>query len=137
MFARLWQIPLKWLTGQYKVAQMPNFTEAAEATLRSAVGLMGQREMLVDRLPRLEMPTLVVWGLEDRVLPYWQAINAVNFLKGSDLKLIPSCGHLPHVEQPERFVESIGRFLSEHSLLENSQALPVRSQERKRLSLAV
>jgi pimeloyl-ACP methyl ester carboxylesterase len=137
MFARPWQIPFKWLTGQYKVAQLPGFTEAAEASLRSAVGLIGQREMLVDQLPRLEMPTLVVWGIEDKVLPYWQAMNAVIFLKKGDLKLIPSCGHLPHVEQPERFVESLGRFLSEHSLLENRQTLPVRAQKQKRLSLAV
>jgi 4,5:9,10-diseco-3-hydroxy-5,9,17-trioxoandrosta-1(10),2-diene-4-oate hydrolase len=137
MFARPWQIPLKWLTGQYQVAQLSNFTEAAEASLRNAVSLMGQREMLVDQLPALEMPTLVVWGMEDRVLPYWQAINAVSLLKRSDLKLISSCGHLPHVEQPKRFVESLSQFLSKHSLLESRQALPGRSEKPKRLSLAV
>ena len=137
MFARPWQIPLKWLTGQYQVARLPGFTEAAEASLRSAVGLVGQREMVVDQLPHLEMPTLFVWGLEDRVIPYWQAINANLVLRKSDLELIPGCGHLPHVEQPKRFVESIAQFLSEHSLLESRQALPLHSRNPKRLSVAV
>lgn len=136
MFARPLQIPLKWITGQYHVAQIPVFNKAAEASLRNAVGLIGQRELLVDQLPNLEMPTLIVWGLEDRVIPYWQAINASFFLRNGDVKLIPSCGHLPHVEQPKRFVDSIGQFLSEHSLLESGQALPVRSQKQKRLSVA-
>ena len=39
MFARPWQIPFKWLAGQYKVAQLPNFTEATQQSLRNAVGL--------------------------------------------------------------------------------------------------
>ena len=98
MFARPWQIPPKWLTGQYKVAQVPNFTETTLRSLRTAVGLSGQREVLVDQLPGLQMPTLIVWGIEDRVLPYWQATAAVTHLKKGTLKLIPNRGHLPHVE---------------------------------------
>jgi pimeloyl-ACP methyl ester carboxylesterase len=111
MFARPWQIPLKWVTGQYKVAQLPNFTEATQESLRNVVGLSGQREVFLDQLPRLQMPTLVVWGIEDRVLPYWQATAAGTRLKKGTLKLIPSCGHLPHVEQPKRFVSILSEFL--------------------------
>jgi 4,5:9,10-diseco-3-hydroxy-5,9,17-trioxoandrosta-1(10),2-diene-4-oate hydrolase len=113
MFARPWQIPLKWLKDQYRLAQLPNFTEATLATLRSAVGPAGQREVLLDELPRLQMPTLIVWGIEDRVLPYWQAQDALTRLKNGSLELIPNCGHLPHVEQPERFVSILGDFLGE------------------------
>ncbi len=111
MFARPWQIPLKWLTGQYKVAQQPNFMEATQESLRNAVSSTGQREVLVDQLPRLQMPTLVVWGIEDKVIPYRHANAAVTRLKKGTLKLIPSCGHLPHVEQPERFVSVLDNFL--------------------------
>lgn len=111
MFARPWQIPPKWITGQYKVAQVPNFTETTRQSLSRVVGLMGQREVLLDRLPDLEMPTLVIWGIEDKVLPFWQANAAVARLKNGTLKLIPSCGHLPHVEQPERFVSILSEFL--------------------------
>ena len=61
LFARPWQIPVSWLTGQYKVAQLPNFTRTELAALRATINLAGQREMLLDRLPRLQMPTLIVW----------------------------------------------------------------------------
>jgi pimeloyl-ACP methyl ester carboxylesterase len=107
MFARPWQIPSKWLHDQYSLAQLPNFIEATVATLRSTVGPSG----LLDELPRLQMPTLIVWGIEDRVLPYWQGQDALTRLKKGSLELIPNCGHLPHVEQPERFVSIVDGFL--------------------------
>jgi pimeloyl-ACP methyl ester carboxylesterase len=111
-FARPWRIPPKWLKDQYRLAQLPNFTEATlAATLRSTVGPAGQREVLLEELPRLQMPTLIVWGIEDRVLPYWQAQDALTRLKKGSLELIPNCGHLPHVEQPERFVSILEGFL--------------------------
>jgi 4,5:9,10-diseco-3-hydroxy-5,9,17-trioxoandrosta-1(10),2-diene-4-oate hydrolase len=57
------------------------------------------------------MPTLIVWGMEDRVLPYRQARDALTRLKKGTLELIPNCGHLPHVERPERFVSILDGFL--------------------------
>jgi pimeloyl-ACP methyl ester carboxylesterase len=111
MFARPWQIPSKWLKDQYRLAQLPNFIEATLATLRSTVGPSGQREVLLEELPRLQMPTLIVWGIEDRVLPYWQAQDALTRLKKGSLELIPNCGHLPHVERPERFVSIVDGFV--------------------------
>ena len=64
--------PRKWLEDQCRLAQMPNFMEATLASLRANIGVAGQRDVLVDQLPRLRMPTLIVWGVEDRVFPYWQ-----------------------------------------------------------------
>lgn len=69
--------------------------------------------MLLDRLPRLTMPTLVVWGERDRVLPASQARVALARLPKGSIEIIPDCGHLPHVEWPDRFVEALGRFLRE------------------------
>jgi hypothetical protein len=77
LFARPWQIPPKWLKDQYQLAQIPNFMEATLESLRSAVNMAGQREVFLDHLPRLRMPTLIVWGIEDRVIPYWHATAAV------------------------------------------------------------
>jgi pimeloyl-ACP methyl ester carboxylesterase len=113
LFARPWQIPIKWLTGQYKVAQLPSFTRTELAALGTVINFAGQREVLLDQLPRLQMPTLVVWGIEDRVFPYWQAMDATTRLTNGSLKLISSCGHLPHVEQPKRFVSILSRFLGD------------------------
>ena len=113
LFAHPRGVPPIWLKEQYRLARLPGFLEAQLATLRAQVGLRGQREVLVDQLPHLRMPTLVVWGTRDRVLPYSQAQVAVSRLKGGSLELIPDCGHLPHVEQPERFVSSLDHFLRE------------------------
>ncbi len=111
LFARPWQIPARWVIGQYKVAQVPNFTETTRQSLRKAVSLTGQREVFLEQLPRLQMPTLVMWGIEDKVIPYWHAAAALARLKKGTLELIPSCGHLPHVEQPKRFVSVLSGFL--------------------------
>ncbi|MCA1715601.1 MAG: alpha/beta fold hydrolase, partial [Actinobacteria bacterium] len=102
LFARPWQIPLKWVKDQYKLAQLPNFTDATLGSVRTVVGPMGQREVLLDRLSQLRMPTLIVWGIEDRVLPYSQAKDAIALVQDGSLELISDCGHLPHVEQPKR-----------------------------------
>ena len=113
LFAHPRGVPPIWLKEQYRLARLPGFLEAQLTTLRAQVDLRGQREVLVDQLPHLQMPTLVVWGTRDRVLPYSQAQVAVTRLKGGSLELIPDCGHLPHVEQPERFVSSLDHFLRE------------------------
>jgi pimeloyl-ACP methyl ester carboxylesterase len=113
LFARPWQIPPKWLKDQYQLAQTPNFMEATLESIRSAVSIAGQREVLLDRLPELQMPTLIVWGIEDRVIPYWHATAAVIRLEQGDIEFIAYCGHLPHVEQPKRFVSILDEFLGD------------------------
>ena len=79
--------------------------------LRTLVSPLGQREVLVDRLPSLKIPTLVVWGERDRVLPCSQAKRAVARLQEGSLALIPDCGHMPHVECPDRFLAVLDEFL--------------------------
>ena len=113
VFARPRGAPREWIEEQYRLARLPGFLEAQLATVRAQVGLKGQREVLVDRLAQLERPTMVVWGTRDRVLPYSQAKEAFSRLAEGYLELIPECGHLPQVEQPERFVSGLRRFLSE------------------------
>jgi 2-hydroxy-6-oxonona-2,4-dienedioate hydrolase len=113
IFARPWDAPREWIKEQYRLARLPGFLEAQLATVRAQVGLKGQREVLVDRLAQLERPTILVWGTRDRVLPYSQAKEAFSRLPEGYLELIPECGHLPQVEQPERFVSGLRRFLSE------------------------
>src|SRR5215204_5068413 len=111
VFARPRGDPRECIKEQYRLARLPGFLEAQWATVRAQVGLKGQREVLVDRLAQLERPTMVVWGTRDRVLPYSQAKEAFSRLPEGYLELIPECGHLPQVEQPERFAAIVTRFL--------------------------
>ena len=115
LFAHPRLAPTDWMREQRRLAQLPGFLEAELAALRAQTHLGGQREVLLDQLPTLEIPTLVVWGTSDRVLPTSQAREAVARLREGSLELIPNCGHLPHVEQPDRFVVALGRFLGEQT----------------------
>jgi pimeloyl-ACP methyl ester carboxylesterase len=112
IFARPRRAPRKWLEEQYRLARLPGFLRAQLATVRTQVGIRGQREVLLDRLSDLQrIPTLVLWGARDRVLPPSQAHEAIDGLKNGFLEILPDCGHLPHVEQPERFVAIVDGFL--------------------------
>ena len=110
VFASSRRVPREWLGEQYRLARLPGFLKAQLATVRAQVGLRGQREVLVDRLPDLRIPTLVLWGARDRVVPRSHARGAAACLRGGHLEILPECGHLPQVEQPERFASAL-RFL--------------------------
>lgn len=113
VFARPRRVPRGWLEEQYRLARLPGFLRAQLATVRAQVGLRGQREVLLDKLPSLRVPTLVVWGERDRVLPASQAREAMSGLENGFLEILPDCGHLPQVEQPERFASALERFLQD------------------------
>jgi pimeloyl-ACP methyl ester carboxylesterase len=113
LFARASLVPAGWMAEQRRLARRPGFLEATLAALRAQIDPGGQREVLLEDLPSLTMPTLVVWGARDRVFPRRQAENAADRLEEGSLVSIPDCGHLPHVERPDRFVEVLGRFLDE------------------------
>ena len=99
------------MAEQCRLAQSPGYLEAHLSVLRALVSPLGQREVLVDRLPLLEIPTLVVWGAGDRVFPRSQTKRAAARLREGSLALIPECGHMPHVECPDRFLAVLDGFL--------------------------
>ena len=111
LFARPRRVPPEWLRAQYRLGRTSGFLEAQLAAVRAQIGLRGQREVLLRRLPGLEVPTLVVWGARDRVFPEYQARDAVARLRDGSLALVPDCGHMPHVERPDLFVAACATFL--------------------------
>ena len=112
LFARPLQVPKVWLAEQERMALLPGFLEAALSSLRTQLDIFGQRDVLLDSLGQLQMPTLVLWGTNDLVLPKDQAIAAVSRLQQGHLALIPECGHIPHVERPELFTQELSKFLA-------------------------
>lgn len=111
LFAHPTSVPREWLVEQCKLARSPGYLEAHLTALRALVGPFGQREVLVDRLPSLKIPTLFIWGARDRVFPRSQAKRAVVRLREGSLALISDCGHMPHVECPDRFLGALNGFL--------------------------
>ena len=114
-FAHPLQAPAAWLADQERMPPLPGYLEATLSSLRAQLNVFGQRQVLLDSLPQLKMPTLVVWGTNDLVFPKDQAQVAVSRLQQGHLALIPDCGHLPHVERPELFTAALSNFLMQVS----------------------
>jgi pimeloyl-ACP methyl ester carboxylesterase len=66
---------------------------------------------LTSRLWRISVPTLVVWGREDRLIPLAYGEAYARGIPGARLEILDRCGHLPPFEQPERFAQIALAFL--------------------------
>jgi pimeloyl-ACP methyl ester carboxylesterase len=92
----------------------PERRAAFLATLRAVVGPHGQRVRAGDRLYLAEgMPTLIVWGASDRIIPAGHAEEAHQAMPGSHLEIFDGVGHMPQLEAPGRFVAVLDRFLED------------------------
>jgi pimeloyl-ACP methyl ester carboxylesterase len=67
---------------------------------------------LEERLGELQVPTLVITGDDDRIVPTEQSVRLAGELPNADLVVIPSCGHVPQEECPEAFLEATKSFLT-------------------------
>ena len=122
LFAQPWRAPAEFLTEQHDRGRRPGQLEASTAMARALFDTTGQRQILLDRLPTITAPTLLVWGGCDYVLPVQQAQAAVGLLPHGRLAVLPDCGHLPHVEHPDRFGAVIDDWLAEHHNLPSNTA---------------
>lgn len=113
LFAQPWRMPADFFTEQHDLGRRPGQLEASTAMARALFDVSGQRDIILDQLRTLTMPTLVVWGENDYVLPAHHARAAVDRLPRGRLSLFPDCGHLPHVEHPDRFAVVLSDWLTE------------------------
>lgn len=67
------------------------------------------------RLERIAVPTLVVVGSEDRVLPEELSKYLATHIAGARFVRFPGIGHLCNIEAPEAFAAAVGSFLDEHA----------------------
>ncbi|NVO04528.1 MAG: alpha/beta fold hydrolase [Rhodoferax sp.] len=84
----------------------------------------GVRQALLDRmaqtrngdpLPRLHslpMPTLLLWGAEDQLIPVRHAQDFVHAIPQAQLLVLPQLGHLLQEEQPQRSLQPVLEFLA-------------------------
>lgn len=78
-----------------------------------ASALMGMKER-PDSTPTLEairVPTLIIHGADDQIIPLSEAEAMHVSIKDSQLEIIANAGHLPNLEQPELFNEMVKQFL--------------------------
>lgn len=63
-------------------------------------------------LHRVRVPTLVVWGEHDGIVPRAAGEAYAAGIPGARLEIVPNSAHLPHVEQPDAFARLVGDFLA-------------------------
>lgn len=97
--------------------------QTAEATVRrlikqqSPVAIRGAIQRMMHRpdstalLATIGVPTLVIAGEEDTLIPVQEAERMRDAVKGSKLVTIPAAGHLSNLEQPDAFNQALSAFL--------------------------
>jgi len=61
------------------------------------------------------VPTLVIWGREDKFLPSQYAARWRERVPNASVEMIPACGHLPQLERPERLVAVLDAFRARYA----------------------
>lgn len=94
-------------------AQDPVATRANVAELRALMSLRGIRpsvRLSVEELRRLAVPTLMIWGDRDPVVPLVQARAVAAEIPHARLEVLPA-GHVPQLGNPDRVAELIADFV--------------------------
>jgi pimeloyl-ACP methyl ester carboxylesterase len=99
----------------HSLACMPGSRRSLLSGIRS-LGIFGRlhpdvKEAYGGRLHELRAPTLLIWGEEDRILPARHARQAHERIPGSELHILPGCGHLVQIECAGRFNALLSEFL--------------------------
>jgi pimeloyl-ACP methyl ester carboxylesterase len=69
-------------------------------------------EALTTQYRRITVPTFILWGEEDRIVPVAIGMRLKQDIPKSTLHVIEKCGHIPHEEQPERALAALQGFLA-------------------------
>ena len=81
-------------------------------TLRSVVDYRGQAVSALNRLhTAATVPTLLIWGDSDRIIPVAHGYTAHQALPGSRLEVLRGVGHFPHVEAPAAVMGILAEFM--------------------------
>src|SRR4051794_10700274 len=87
--------------------------EAFHNTLRAVVGPDGQRVFAGDRLYLAEeMPTLILWGERDPIIPVGHGRRAHAAMPGSQFEVLAHAGHFPPLEDPDGVIDALRDFVA-------------------------
>ena len=107
--------------GTVDDATVNNFVERmlspnAKLAFISSV-LSVKNSQIRDSLQKIKIPTLLLWGKEDKMIPIEYAQEFISSIKNCKFRELDGIGHLPHVENAEMFVQSVFEFLNSKVLL--------------------
>jgi pimeloyl-ACP methyl ester carboxylesterase len=110
------ELPPEWIELRYAVFAIPGRNKVILQLGQSNFTLLGVRrevyQPIVDSLPQITQPTLIIWGDRDRIIPVKHADIAAAALPNNQLQIFSKCGHHPLLEYPDRFNQSVLEFLA-------------------------
>ncbi len=90
-------------------------------TLRSVVDTRGQAVSAASRLYLAdEIPSQLIWGDADPMIPVSHGIDAHEAMPGSRLNVLHGVGHFPQTERPDEVVEILNEFIAETKMVKLS-----------------
>jgi pimeloyl-ACP methyl ester carboxylesterase len=105
--------------GFFKGAGKPGFDDALRACLEYDFR---------DRLPDVEVPTLIVWGEKDSIIPVRDANEFERLIPDSRKVVMKDTGHIPMAERPQAFNDVLVEFLAETGRAEEKETADGESQ---------
>lgn len=107
LFARPERVTSEMVDQDWLPVRVPGTRRATLAAVRSSPG--GFENLL----SRIRVPTLVLWGKGDKILPPEEGLRLATEIAGARLVVLPDTGHIPQEETPEEFAGAVSQFLRE------------------------
>ncbi len=108
--------PDTYITSPALVSEIRDMMSAT--SIEGIVGALNGMKNRIDstsNLPFIEVPTLIVHGVEDQLIPLSVAHDMHTAIPGSTLAAIPGAGHLLNLEQPRLFNQVVENFMLAHA----------------------
>lgn len=106
------EVVAEWLAYR---AQNPIEPAAYQAQLAVGLGLLSETASFESRLKQVAVPTLILFGEHDNVVPPGNAELLAREIADSTVCILPDAGHFYPLEQPAAAVAAVSDFLSENS----------------------
>ena len=103
------EVDAKTIDGFVQRMILPN---AKMAFMSTVLGLRNSVS-LGERLVSIEVPTLIIWGKHDSLIPIRYSKDFVSSIRNCQFVEMEDCGHVPFVDDPQKFSEIVLNFLSQ------------------------
>lgn len=94
----------------YKAADSPDYDKTSG--IKREIFKKIIRQSQIEALPKINTPTMVVWGTHDTYVPLSEGRKIARLISGAELEVVQGGKHGLHIQQPENFLEIVKKFLS-------------------------
>ncbi|MCA9839063.1 MAG: alpha/beta hydrolase [Trueperaceae bacterium] len=112
IFAKPDRVSPELIDEVYAQLKKPMVERAFMNWIRGQIGILGLKSHYQRELHRLKVPTLLLHGARDLVIPAAYARRAASYLPHAQLSIVPDCGHWLLREKRDHFLKDLEAFLA-------------------------